>query len=146
MAARPEFGGGTSARGEREDLEASQELRPGTRRGRFLDLRCRPQRGLRSGHRPKKSPIPVEDFPTEAAEPWDEEGAWTSWHVSQALRTLPLEQQKVIELAYVIQMTQSEIAQTLGIPLGTVKTRLYAALRKLRGSLGDLGVVEELPT
>jgi RNA polymerase sigma factor (sigma-70 family) len=94
----------------------------------------------------KKRPIPVEDFPTEAAEPWDEEGAWTSWHVSQALRTLPLDQQKVVELAYVIQMTQTEIAQTLGIPLGTVKTRLYAALRKLRGSLGDMGVVEEMPT
>jgi RNA polymerase sigma-70 factor (ECF subfamily) len=89
-----------------------------------------------------KAPIPVEDSHA-VAEPWDEEASWTAWQVSQAIKSLPLDQQKVVELAYVVQMTQVEIAQTLDVPLGTVKTRLYSALRKLRSSLEELGMGEE---
>ena len=48
-----------------------------------------------------------------------------------------------VELAYGQDMTQSEVARTLGIPLGTVKTRLYAGLKSLRRSLVERGVVEE---
>ena len=90
----------------------------------------------------KKAPLPVEET-YAASEPWNDENAWTAWQVSSAIRTLPIEQQKIVELAYVVQMTQAEIAQTLNIPLGTVKTRLYSALKKLRALLSEMGVVEE---
>ena len=42
-------------------------------------------------------------------------------------------------------MTQVEIADTLNVPLGTVKTRLYSALRKLKVSLAEMGVSEAMP-
>lgn len=55
--------------------------------------------------------------------------------VRAALADLPPEQRQVLEMAYFGGMTQARIAEILGIPLGTVKTRTFAALRKLRGRL-----------
>jgi len=55
--------------------------------------------------------------------------------VRQALEGLPTEQRQVLEMAYFGGMTQVRIAEELGIPLGTVKTRTFAALRKLRREL-----------
>jgi RNA polymerase sigma-70 factor (ECF subfamily) len=51
------------------------------------------------------------------------------------LARLPAEQRQVLELAYYRDLTQSEIAASTGIPLGTVKTRTLLAMRKLRGAL-----------
>jgi RNA polymerase sigma-70 factor (ECF subfamily) len=48
------------------------------------------------------------------------------------VQSLPTDLRKVLELAYYQGMSQSEIAEVLGWPLGTVKTRLRAALEKLR--------------
>ena len=45
--------------------------------------------------------------------------------------SLPLEQERVIHLSYFNDMSQREIAARTGIPLGTIKTRLDLALRKL---------------
>ena len=89
-----------------------------------------------------RDPIPVAEPRDGEAEPWDQDSAWEGWQVVKALRTLPVEQQRVLELAYVHQYTQSEIASALKIPLGTVKTRLYNGLRKLRAELSRLGVLE----
>jgi RNA polymerase sigma-70 factor (ECF subfamily) len=55
--------------------------------------------------------------------------------VRAALETLPPEQRKVLEMAYFDGMTQMQIATQLGIPIGTVKTRTLAAMRKLRRAL-----------
>ncbi len=55
--------------------------------------------------------------------------------VREALTILPPEQRQVIELAYFGGYTQTRIAETLGIPVGTVKTRTLAALRKMRRAL-----------
>lgn len=59
-----------------------------------------------------------------------------------ALAGLPEEQRRVLELAYYGGMTQREIAEATGIPLGTVKTRTLLAMKKLRvelhEELGDL--------
>lgn len=55
--------------------------------------------------------------------------------VRQELEGLPPEQQQVLELAFYRGMTQSEIAESTGIPLGTVKTRTLLAMRKLRKAL-----------
>ena len=53
---------------------------------------------------------------------------------------LPAEQRQVLELAFYGGLTQSEIASSTDIPLGTVKTRTLLAMKKLRKALqGDLG-------
>ena len=52
-----------------------------------------------------------------------------------ALETLPPEQRQVLELAYFGGHTQVQIAEELQIPVGTVKTRTLAAMRKLRRAL-----------
>ncbi len=53
------------------------------------------------------------------------------------LAKLPSEQRQVLEMAFFQGMTQSEIANKTGIPLGTVKTRTLLAMRKLRKALLD---------
>ncbi|MCW5687215.1 MAG: sigma-70 family RNA polymerase sigma factor [Pseudolabrys sp.] len=58
--------------------------------------------------------------------------------IRQALRQLPPEQIKVIELSFFEDQPHAEIAQTLGIPLGTVKSRIRIAMAKLRDIVGDL--------
>ena len=57
--------------------------------------------------------------------------------VRGALEDLSAEQHKVLDLAYFGGRTQVQIAEELGIPLGTVKTRTLAALRKLRKALEE---------
>lgn len=53
-------------------------------------------------------------------------------HIFTALDTLPAEQREVIVLAYFEGYSQSEIADILGQPLGTVKTRMRLGMQKLR--------------
>jgi RNA polymerase sigma-70 factor (ECF subfamily) len=54
-----------------------------------------------------------------------------------ALKTLPPEQREVLEMAYFGGYTQARIAKELGVPLGTVKTRTLAAMRKLQRALAE---------
>jgi RNA polymerase sigma-70 factor, ECF subfamily len=58
--------------------------------------------------------------------------------VHAALRALPAEQCKVIELAYFGGFSQSEIADMLDTPIGTVKGRMRLGLDKMRGQLGGM--------
>jgi len=58
--------------------------------------------------------------------------------VSQALAALSGPQRIAIELAYFEGLSQSEIAERLSEPLGTIKTRIRAGMEKLRGLLGPL--------
>jgi RNA polymerase sigma-70 factor (ECF subfamily) len=55
--------------------------------------------------------------------------------VRQSLITLPAEQRTALELAYFEGLSQSEIAERLAAPLGTIKTRIRTALTTLRRSL-----------
>lgn len=54
----------------------------------------------------------------------------------RALGDLPSEQRRPLELAYFEQKTHTEIANELGEPLGTIKSRISMGLRKLAASLG----------
>jgi RNA polymerase sigma-70 factor (ECF subfamily) len=56
--------------------------------------------------------------------------------VRAALETLPEAQRRTIELAYFGGYTQSELAQLMGVPLGTVKGRMRIGLQKMRRVLG----------
>ena len=72
---------------------------------------------------------------TRADERYSPEYHLDALAVREALRKLPPDQRKVIELAYFNGMTQREIAEHLQIPLGTVKTRMRLAMMKLRDLL-----------
>ena len=62
--------------------------------------------------------------------------------VREALTELPAAQRQVLEMAYFDGKTQVQIAEELGIPLGTVKTRTLAAMRKLRTALQEAAVID----
>lgn len=65
------------------------------------------------------------------------EHASDAWEVRQALDTLPAAEREVVRLAHLDQLTQAEIAARLGIPLGTVKSRMHGAYRRLRAALSS---------
>jgi RNA polymerase sigma-70 factor, ECF subfamily len=63
------------------------------------------------------------------------EASWTAWRIHRALAELPEQERRLIELAYWGGLSQSEIAEFLDIPLGTVKTRTRSALSRLADAL-----------
>src|SRR3989440_4267856 len=84
------------------------------------------------------TPADVPDEPAGDPGPADRaEQGWVAWRVHRALEELPDREREVLALAYWSGLSQSEVAEFLGIPLGTVKTRTRAALAKLSEILGD---------
>ena len=57
--------------------------------------------------------------------------------VQDALKKLPDQQREAIELAYYGGFTQSELAERLGQPVGTIKSRMFTCLARLRELLGE---------
>jgi RNA polymerase sigma-70 factor, ECF subfamily len=61
--------------------------------------------------------------------------SWLSWRVSRALEVLDAPHREVIELAYFGGLSQREVSERTGVPLGTVKSRTASAFRRLRREL-----------
>jgi RNA polymerase sigma-70 factor (ECF subfamily) len=102
--------------------------------GRAVDLVRREQAHRRRAEGAAAS-IEVEpDHADEVATTIDRPGEQEA--VRAALAVLPDEQRAVIDLMYFQGVSQTGVAERLGIPLGTVKSRSLLAMRKLRGAMG----------
>jgi RNA polymerase sigma-70 factor, ECF subfamily len=60
--------------------------------------------------------------------------------VQEALTRLRPEQREALELGYYGGLTQSELAERLGLPLGTIKSRMFTGLSRLRELLAEAGL------
>ena len=102
--------------------------------GRAVDLVRREQAHRRRAEGAAAS-IEVEpDHADEVATTIDRPGEQEA--VRAALAVLPDDQRAVIDLMYFQGVSQTGVAERLGIPLGTVKSRSLLAMRKLRGAMG----------
>jgi len=95
---------------------------------------------VRREERRRAEPLDLEqrDAPDPAGSAEDE--AWLGFErerVQRLLRTLPDAQRETLELAYYGGYSQSELAERLGVPLGTIKSRMFAGLARLRELLDD---------
>ncbi|WP_436501967.1 RNA polymerase sigma factor [Actinokineospora sp. HUAS TT18] len=66
------------------------------------------------------------------------ERAWMAWQVRAAVERLSVSDRAIIKSIYFDDLTQREAAELLGIPIGTVKSRLFRAQRKLTEVLAHL--------
>ena len=98
---------------------------------RAVDLVRREER-RRADVLDESAPVASGDSTDEAAEVRAQRRA-----VQAALAQLPADQREALELAYYGGLSQSQLAERLGIPLGTVKSRMFAALGTLRDLLGS---------
>lgn len=86
-----------------------------------------------------ETPMEPPDQPTGEPGPAERaEQSWLSFRVHSAVESLPEQEKVLLELAYWGGLSQSEIAEFLNIPLGTVKTRTRSALGRLAGRLEEV--------
>lgn len=94
---------------------------------------------VRREERHKTDPEEVAPMPIEPAADEHAELRSKRETVQGALNQLPPDQREAIELAYYGGYTQSELAERLGEPLGTIKSRMFTGLRRLRALLDEAG-------
>ena len=99
-------------------------------------------RNLRIDAIRRERPPPAEEDPSDSApEPGADAlvfAAEREVRVRAALKALPPEQVQIVELSFFSEEPHSAIAEKLGLPLGTVKSRLRLAMGRLRGLLEDV--------
>jgi RNA polymerase sigma-70 factor (ECF subfamily) len=111
-------------------------------RNRAIDvLRSQRSRGFDLPQPGAEAAIPPDAASAESTDGGDDpsDRLWQSFReqeVREAVDALPRDQRHALSLAFFQGLTHREIAQTLGEPLGTVKTRIRDAMVKLRSSLG----------
>jgi RNA polymerase sigma-70 factor (ECF subfamily) len=98
---------------------------------------------LRARRRLREEPMPETASDTEIDERAEDPSVFTEAGerrkiVRAALEALPQEQREALELAYFGGLSQTEIAEKTGLPLGTVKTRMRLAMLKLKERLSVL--------
>jgi RNA polymerase sigma-70 factor (ECF subfamily) len=113
---------------------ALDRLRSSKRRSHLLE------KAAQSSAEPEGSALPLGTM--GAAPDQQAEHSGLRARVNRALAELPENQRKVLELAFFAGLSHSEIAAALNEPLGTVKTRVRAALSKLRAGLAPYELVE----
>ncbi len=98
---------------------------------------------LRTRRRQASGHTPIDDAPEVAAEAPGPlvraQAGETAVQVEAALRALPREQERVLRAAFFGGLSYREVAETLGQPIGTVKTRIRAGLAALRRALAPEG-------
>jgi RNA polymerase sigma-70 factor (ECF subfamily) len=82
--------------------------------------------------------LPVEDFDVPA-QPDGTDRILDRLIVREALESLTTSHAQVLQLAQEEGLTQSQIAERLGVPLGTVKTRMFHGMRAMRAALAERG-------
>jgi len=87
-----------------------------------LDMMRRELRPTRGGHEAEQDTV---------VEAPGIDQAWTSWVVQEALGSLGDEEREIVRLSFFEDLTQAQISQRLGLPLGTVKSRSHRAHRRL---------------
>jgi RNA polymerase sigma-70 factor (ECF subfamily) len=100
-------------------------------RHRSIDLMRR--EGLSDSHRASSEALAFVEAPGSVADDTEREEA--AAHVRVSLQKLPPFQREVIALAYFGQLTHTEIANRLGLPVGTVKGRMRLGIRKVRAQV-----------
>ena len=91
--------------------------------------------------REARAPIPTEPAAEIAVEPLSFSRTWEAWEVRSAVDQLPADERDVVRLAHMGGLTHREIAERLGVPLGTVKSRSSRAHRRLAAMLGHVAGV-----
>jgi len=84
---------------------------------------------------------PIETAGDPAGDGPADDAVWLRYErerVQAALRQLPDQQREALELAYYGGFTQSELAERLGQPVGTIKSRMFSGLGRLRDLLADV--------
>jgi RNA polymerase sigma-70 factor, ECF subfamily len=89
--------------------------------------------------RPSSRPLMLVDEAQIPAQPDGADQVLETLIMRDALDSLSAAHREVLILVHAEGLTQSQIAERLGLPLGTVKTRMYHGLRALRAALGERG-------
>jgi RNA polymerase sigma-70 factor (ECF subfamily) len=89
-----------------------------------------------------RSADPIDDAPADdpalATQPTSAETVYEVWEVRSAVAELPDDEREVVRLQHFEGLTHTQIADRLGVPAGTVKSRSHRAHKRLAGALGHL--------